>query len=91
MVMIETSYSPKVSLDPKVHYTTQQGKFDRLQIGVGRHLTDSRIEFYALNGVYGTKQMELAKARVKARKNLHEQKRLRTNRSLIYSILEELL
>lgn len=42
--MSEISYNPKVSLNPKVKYTTQSAKYDRLI--VGKPLTDKRIEHY---------------------------------------------
>lgn len=45
------SYNPKVSLDPKVHYTTQSSAYDRL-LDTGP-LTNRKIAEYERQGRYG--------------------------------------
>lgn len=60
---METSYNPKVSLDPKVHYTTQESKYELLAIGVGDRLTNSRIHYWELRGKYGRDRQAAAEAR----------------------------
>tara|TARA_R110000787_G_scaffold8323_7_gene27801 strand:- start:1939 stop:2238 length:300 start_codon:yes stop_codon:yes gene_type:complete len=58
--MPEVSYTPKVSLDPKVHYKTQGSKYDQLLIE--GPLTDSSIHKYALAGRYGHSRQQNARA-----------------------------
>jgi hypothetical protein len=97
---IEASYNPKVSLDPQVHYTTQQGKYDILSTGVGELLSDSRIHYYALQGRYGSARQAAAQAiesqRLGERKareaaSLRREKKRAANEELINALLSELL
>lgn len=60
------SYVPKVSLDPKVHYTTQASSYDRL-LDNGP-LTNRKIAAYQRAGRYGEDQKKLAVAKQKRAK-----------------------
>lgn len=97
---MEASYNPQVSLDPKIHYTTQQSKYELLSTGVGDLLSDSRIHYYALQGRYGSKRQ--AEAQAIERRRLGERKareaaakrradRKAADEEFINDILKELL
>lgn len=97
---VEISYHPKVSLDRNVHYTTQQGKYERLQCGVGELLSDSRIHYYALQGRYGSVRQAAAEAKEKLNREERRARELAAqnraakkaaNEAFINELLKELL
>lgn len=78
------SYSPKVCMDPKVHYTTQSSAYDRLL--VGKRLTNRIIANRMREGYYEKGGILFAmKEKTKEKLRMTKGKRKRT----IAEVLED--